>query len=137
MLPALGRPLFQLRFSPAVVAEFQRHSLQKGAWTKLLTPPSAWLKEHNLLEPESELPGDFEFSAHPVAEAFARVPLFKVRWRRKYKHRMHINVAELAAYFARRGQNRGQGSGPCASPILNRKLRASLGPRVTFSCLQL
>ncbi|CAE7225139.1 unnamed protein product [Symbiodinium sp. CCMP2592] len=84
--------------SPAVVAEFQRHSLQKGAWTKLLTPPSAWLKEHNLLEPESELPGDFEFSAHPVAEAFARVCLGCLV------------------------------KGRSASPILNRKLRASLGP---------
>ncbi|CAE7938851.1 unnamed protein product, partial [Symbiodinium necroappetens] len=82
-----------------VVEEFQRHSLQRGAWTKLLAPPSAWLKEHNLLQPEAELPGDFEFVANPVAECLARVPQYKTRWRRQYTRRMHINVAELGAYL--------------------------------------
>ncbi|CAE7214139.1 unnamed protein product, partial [Symbiodinium necroappetens] len=38
-----------------------RFKLVAGAWTRLLTPPSAWLREHDLLPPESELPGDMQF----------------------------------------------------------------------------
>ena len=130
-----------------VVEEFQRHTLQRGAWTKLLAPPSAWLKEHSLLQPEAELPGDFEFSAHPVAECLARVPQFRTRWRRQYTRRMHINVAELGAYLHEEARLAGRVlsgrplcaldsqvclgalvKGRSASWILNRKLRVSLAP---------
>ena len=130
-----------------VVEEFQRHSLQRGAWSKLLAPPSAWLREHNMLEPEAELPGDFEFSAHPVAECLARVPQFRTRWRRQYTRRMHINVAELGAYLHEEARLAGRVlsgrplcaldsqvclgalvKGRSASWILNRRLRASLAP---------
>ncbi|CAE7384983.1 unnamed protein product [Symbiodinium sp. KB8] len=133
--------------SSEVVAEFQRHSVQRGAWSKLLPPPAAWLKEHNLLEAESELPGDMVFTAHPVAVAAARVPEFEVRWRREHKRRMHINVAELEAYLHEESRLAGRvrsgrplfgldsqvcigalAKGRSASPILNRKLRASLAP---------
>ncbi|CAE7600178.1 unnamed protein product, partial [Symbiodinium necroappetens] len=133
--------------SSEVVAEFQRHAVQRGAWSKLLPPPAAWLKEHNLLEPESELPGDTVFTAHPVAEAAARVPVFEVRWRREHKRRMHINVAELEAYLHEESRLAGRvlsgrplfgldsqvcigalAKGRSASPVLNRKLRASLAP---------
>ena len=133
--------------SSEVVAEFQRHSVQRGAWSKLLPPPAAWLKEHNLLEPESELPGDMVFTAHPVAVAAARVPVFEVRWRREHKRRMHINVAELEAYLHEESRLAGRvlsgrplfgldsqvcigalAKGRSSSPILNRKLRASLAP---------
>ena len=130
-----------------VVEEFQRHSLQRGAWTKLLAPPSAWLKEHNLLQPEAELPGDFEFVANPVAECLARVPQYKTRWRRQYTRRMHINVAELGAYLHEEARLAGRVlsgrplcaldsqvclgalvKGRSASWILNCRLRASLAP---------
>ena len=85
--------------NPLVVEEFQRFALQRGAWSRLLPPPAAWLKEHDLLEPESELPGDTVFTALPVAEAFARVPAYRTRWRKPYKARIHINVAEIGAYL--------------------------------------
>ena len=133
--------------APAVVEEFQCHSLQRGAWTKLLAPPSAWLKEHSMLQPEAELPGDLEFTAHPVAECLARVPQYATRWRRQYTRRMHINVAELGAYLHEEARLAGRVlsgrplcaldsqvclgalvKGRSASWILNRKLRASLAP---------
>ena len=132
---------------PKVVSEFQRFALQRGAWTHLLAPPAAWLKEHNLLEPEAELPGDTVFTAHPVAEMFARVPQYRTRWRREYKARIHINVAELGAYLHEEARIAGRVrsgrpltgldsqvclgalvKGRSASGVLNKMLRASLGP---------
>ena len=73
MLQALGKRLLRLTLRWALPRSFSG-MLQRGAWTRLLTPPSAWLREHDLLSPESELPGDMQFVTHPVAEAAARVP---------------------------------------------------------------
>ena len=91
----------QADLRPQVAEEFQRHALQRGAWTRLLSPPAAWLREHALLDAEAELPGDFIFGTHPVAEAVSRVPAYRCLWRREYKARIHINVAELGAFPAR------------------------------------
>ena len=133
--------------SASVVSEALRHSLQKGAWSRLLSPPSAWLKEHDMLEPQQELPGEQPFAAHPLAAALAQVPQFRVLWRREYKSRVHINVAELEAYLREEARLAGRAcaakalfgldsqvalgalvKGRSASPILNRMLSASLGP---------
>ncbi|CAE7334124.1 unnamed protein product [Symbiodinium microadriaticum] len=130
-----------------VAEEFFRHALQRGAWTRLLTPPSAWLREHDLLSPESELPGDMQFVTHPVAEAAARVPAYRCLWRQEYRTRMHINIAELGAYLREESRLAGRCKsvrqlfgldsqvclgalvkGRSASPALNRMLQASLGP---------
>ncbi|CAE7335394.1 Khsrp, partial [Symbiodinium sp. CCMP2456] len=55
-----------------IADEAYRHSIQKGAWTRLLTPQSAWLRSHDLLEPLSELPGDDEgYRASPLYCALA------------------------------------------------------------------
>ena len=133
--------------SASVVSEAVRHSLQKGAWSRLLSPPSAWLKEHDMLEPQQELPGEQPFAAHPFAAALAPVPQFRVLWRREYKSRVHINVAVLEAYLQEEARLAGRAcaakalfgldsqvalgalmKGRSASPILNRMLSASLGP---------
>jgi len=42
---------------PALAAEFSRFSLKKSNWTKLLPPGKAWLRQHELLSVEEELPG--------------------------------------------------------------------------------
>ena len=39
-----------------VATEGVRQSIQKGAWTRLLSDTAAWLREKELLEPELELP---------------------------------------------------------------------------------
>ena len=137
----------QAALHPAVAEEFLRHSLQRGAWTRLLSPPAAWLREHALLEPEGELPGEEAFQAHPVAEATARVLQYRCLWRREYKRRIHINVAELGAYLREEARLAGRCSGGrflagldsqvclgalikgrSASHVLNDMLTASLGP---------
>ena len=130
-----------------VSEELLRHTLQRGAWTRLLSPPAAWLKQHSLLEPGDELPGEVSYSAHPVADAAARVPAYRCLWRREYKNRVHINVAELGAYLREEARVAGRHSasrplfgldsqvclgclckGRSASGVLNRMLAASLGP---------
>ena len=137
----------QADLHPQVAEEFQRHALQRGAWTRLLSPPAAWLREHALLDAEAELPGDFIFGTHPVAEAVSRVPAYRCLWRREYKARIHINVAELGAYLREEARLAGRViagrilcgldsqvclgalvKGRSASPVLNRMLASALGP---------
>ncbi|CAE7286931.1 unnamed protein product [Symbiodinium microadriaticum] len=93
------------------------------------------------------LASEVTYSAHPVAEAAARVPAYKCLWRREYKNRVHINVAELGAYLREEARVAGRYpasrplfgldaqvclgclcKGRSASGILNRMLAASLGP---------
>ena len=85
--------------SRAIAREFLRRSLQKGAWIRLLAPAAAHLREQQLLEPEAELPDDEVFSTHPVAVAAATVPVYACAWRKEYKARVRINVAELEAFL--------------------------------------
>ena len=73
--------------------------MQKGAWTRLLSAPGAWLKEHGLLEVESELPGGDVFSALPLYVGLATCPRYTELWRKSYKSKVHINVAELQAFL--------------------------------------
>ena len=85
---------------PAAVAqEAYRHSVQKGTWTRLLSQPGAWLKDHGLLDVESELPGGDVFVALPLYVGLATCPQYFELWRKSYKNKVHINVAELQAFL--------------------------------------
>ena len=44
-----------------IVLELCRHCLFKGTWTHLLPAGHAWLREHDLLAVDEELPDDFQF----------------------------------------------------------------------------
>ena len=140
---------------PASVAqEAYRHSVQKGAWTRLLSAPGAWLKEHGLLNVESELPGGEVFSALPLYLGLATCPKYTELWRKRYKSKVHMNVAELQAFLreeARAGHRKpdsrmifGLDSQVCigavakgrsASPKLNQLLCRSI-PAVAGSQIQ-
>eukprot|EP00439_Symbiodinium_sp_Y106_P074686 s1878_g14.t1 len=138
----------------SVAQEAYRHSAQKGAWTRLLSAPGAWLKEHGLLNVESELPGGEVFSALPLYLGLATCPKYTELWRKRYKSRVHINVAELQAFLreeARAGHRKpdsrmifGLDSQVCigalakgrsASPKLNQLLCRSI-PAVAGSQIQ-
>ncbi|CAE7512666.1 unnamed protein product [Symbiodinium sp. KB8] len=82
-----------------VAREGVRQSIQKGAWTRLLADTAAWLREKDLLEPERELPDGFVFPAPPLYVGLACYPAYSELWRREYRSRVHINVAELEAYL--------------------------------------
>ena len=77
--------------------EFQRHALQKGLWSKLLTPEAALRRERGDLAAAEELPeGPYDF--HPiwqeVTETMQLRPLGKVK---KIRRRRHINIGEVEA----------------------------------------
>ena len=111
-----------------VADEAYRHSVQKGAWTRLLTPQSAWLRSHDLLEPQNELPGDDEgYRASPLYCALAACPRYSELWSREYKSRVHINVAELDAFL--REERRSGARRPCS------RLLFGIDSQVTIGCV--
>ncbi|CAE7216755.1 unnamed protein product [Symbiodinium sp. CCMP2456] len=133
--------------APEVSEELLRHTVQRGSWTRLLSPQAAYLRQRCLLEPSDELPGEVSYFAHPLAEAAARVPAYKCLWRREYRNRVHINVAELGAYLREEARVAGRYvasrplfgldsqvslgclcKGRSSSGVLNRMLAASLAP---------
>ena len=111
-----------------VANEAYRHSVQKGAWTRLLTPQSAWLRSHDLLEAHRELPGDDEvYRASPLYCALAACPRYSELWSREYKSRVHINVAELDAFL--REERRSGARRPCT------RLLFGIDSQVTIGCV--
>ncbi|CAE7636023.1 unnamed protein product [Symbiodinium sp. CCMP2456] len=137
----------EARVAPEVTEELWRHTVQRGSWTRLLSPQAAYLKQRCLLESADELPGEVSYSAHPLAEAAARVPAYRCLWRREYRNRVHINVAELGAYLREEARVAGRYvasrplfaldsqvslgclcKGRSSSGVLNRMLAASLAP---------
>ena len=137
-----------------VAREGVRQSLQKGAWTRLLADTAAWLREKDLLEPERELPDGFVFPAPPLYVGLACYPAYSELWRREYRSRVHINVAELEAYLREEARAGGRKpthrflfgldsqvalgavvKGRSASPALNDLLSRSIAPYVGFHIL--
>ena len=132
-----------------LVLEFCRHSLYKGTWTHLLPPGHAWLREHEKLHPEQELPGDEPFEPNLLASLLATRLPYVERWRKRYHGPEHINCKEIRAYlqdesFIARAGDRlrllsgldsqvALGSlvkGRSASGALNDLIEASLGPHL-------
>ncbi|CAE7241416.1 unnamed protein product [Symbiodinium sp. CCMP2592] len=131
---------------PALSArEFYRHSLQRGAWARLLSEPQAWLKAKSLLEPEDELPGDDVYTPHPVWRLLATGLKYRQLFVAKARVSTHINLKELAGFLRleERIGNRMCGvrflcgldsqvalgalvKGRASSPAINKLLRRSL-----------
>ena len=78
--------------------ELVRHSLRKSVWNRLLSPHKAWLRSHEQLSPEEELPEDEDtYETNPLwsllATGLSHKPLFAKRKRAA----RHINIGELRA----------------------------------------
>ena len=80
-----------------VVQECARYSLKKGNWSKLLPPEKAWLRTHDILSPEDELP-DGCYNTHPLWTTLACSLEYKERWRSPCKSGQRINILELKAF---------------------------------------
>ncbi|CAE7267590.1 unnamed protein product [Symbiodinium microadriaticum] len=108
----------------------------------------------DLLAPEHELVEGTVFSAPPLYVGLACYPAYSELWRREYRSRVHINIAELEAYL--REEARAGCRKPChrflfgidsqvalgavvkgrsASPALNELLSRSIAPYVGFHVL--
>eukprot|EP00438_Fugacium_kawagutii_P002455 Skav235883 [mRNA] locus=scaffold5594:7902:12776:+ [translate_table: standard] len=125
--------------------EFQRHTLSRGAWSKLLTPWKAWLRMHEQLFEEDELPSGVPLVSHPLWLVLAKCLRFEINHVHRARAKKHINMLELQSVLeverrlaVRRGSCRyllGADSqvtlaaltkGRSASPLLNRMLQQSL-----------
>ena len=125
--------------------ELHRHCLARGSWSRLLSPWKAYLKEHDDLELEEEVPDGVPLVCHPLWVSLAEHLQYKVTLRKEVRRRQHINLLELEAVLllesrlAERGGDLryllGSDSqvtlaallkGRSSSWAVNRKLRASL-----------
>ena len=78
-------------------AELHKLALQKGAWSKLLSPVKAYWREKGWPEEESELP-DSSYDMNPVwRELVISQRFVKLGKIRKVRRRRHINVGEVRA----------------------------------------
>ena len=82
-----------------VTLELCRHSLFKGTWTHLLMPGHAWLREHDLLNVDEELPGDEAFEPNLLASFLATRLQYTEAWRKGFRGPEHINCKEVRAYL--------------------------------------
>lgn len=86
---------------PATFAEeLGRHRLTKASWSRLLSPYRAWLRSHQNLDPELEVPdGESPLAVHPLWDKLAKTLPFRTERRDKVRRRTHINISELEAYL--------------------------------------
>ena len=129
-----------------IVLELCRHSLFKCSWTHLLPAGHAWLREHDLLAVDEELPDDFQFEPNLLASLLATRLECSEIWRRGFRGPEHINCKEVRAYIIEEGHIARRGArlrtlsgldsqvalgalvkGRSASGSLNELLEGSLG----------
>ena len=77
--------------------ELRRHGLQRGLWSRLLSPAQAFLQERGDLEEEQALPGEC-YSSHPVwEEVCCALPFRQFGKIVKVGKRRPLNVGEVRA----------------------------------------
>ena len=76
-------------------SEIHRHKLNKGTWTKLLSPVRALQRLKGILPPAEELPEGKMLSSHPLWLELASCLPFEEVLREKARQVVHINVSEL------------------------------------------
>ena len=76
--------------------EMLRHSLRRSVWSKLLAPADAWMKSHDLLSAEDELPAE-TYQSNPLFELCAEAPTYRLLFSSAKSGSRHINIGELRA----------------------------------------
>lgn len=75
--------------------ELQRHSLTRGAWSRLLSPWKVWCRNHAQLFAEEELPDGVPLVSHPLWLMVAQTLQYQLFQRRLVRRKRHINLLEL------------------------------------------
>ncbi len=81
----------------ALAKEFQRHTLARGAWSRLLSPWQSWLRSHEDLDLEAELPAGVPLVSHPLWTELSQSLPFALYHRNPTSRKSHINCLELKA----------------------------------------
>lgn len=114
---------------PKVAAELSRQKLTKAAWSRLLSPWKELQRIHGGLEPQDEVPeGEEAARQHPLWTSVIKTSRFSLRWRRRTKHRCHINVSELSA--ALRAESRRCRQSPNQRILLASDSQVTLGAMI-------
>ena len=87
----------QSRVSVEFAREVHRHCLSKGSWSKLLSPWHAFLREHEELAAEDEIPDGAPLICHPLWVALAEHLQFKEKLYQAQHRKRHINLLEIEA----------------------------------------
>lgn len=83
---------------PNRTRELQRHGLQKGLWSRLLSPALALRREKGLIEDAAEELPDLSYEMHPLWETIAQsVPFRQFGRIRRVRGKRHINIGEVSA----------------------------------------
>lgn len=90
-----GTAAVKAKTTQTFVQELHRHSLSRGTWSRLLSPWQCWLKSHDMLHEDSELPEGVPLVSHPVWLALAQSFKYKLAFKKPCKSRRHINLLEL------------------------------------------
>ena len=84
--------------SSPLATEMGRQRLTRAAWSRLLTPFQAVQKIHGSLSPADEVPeGQEPATEHPLWSKVVKSSYFKLQWKKRVRHRPHINVSEMSA----------------------------------------
>ena len=81
----------------SLTKEFQRHTLARGAWSRLLSPCQSWLRSHDDLDLHDELPEGVPLVSHPLWTELSRCLPFQLYHRTPCRRKQHINCLELKA----------------------------------------
>lgn len=139
---------------PKVAAELSRQKLTKAAWSRLLSPWKELQRIDGDLEPQDEVPeGEEAARQHPLWTSVIKTSRFSLRWRRRTKHRCHINVSELSAALRAESRRCRQSPnqrillasdsqvtlgamirGRSSSPALNSLLKMALPTLLAYNC---
>ena len=90
-----AQAVVQSEVPAAFTREVQRHCLSKGVWSKLLSPWKTWLRSHDNLALEDELPGGVPLVSHPLWLEISKALQFSLTLLRRVRSRKHINFLEL------------------------------------------
>lgn len=114
---------------PVLAEELVRHKLTRSAWSRMLSPWKALLREKGKLAPEDEVPdGETPCAAHLFWSALVRSQRFSTAWVRKTKRAAHINESELEA--ALRAEERSGRMGHHSRLLLGSDSQVTLGALV-------
>ena len=94
-----GQVAVSARVPTRVAEELYRHCLRKSVWTRLLGPHAEWLKRHDCLDPDEELPGEEKFDMHPLWAICAQSLEYNLMFAKKDSTAKHINISELRGFL--------------------------------------
>ena len=78
--------------------ELLRHACREGRWARLLAPSLLWLRRHDLLDPEDQLPEGDHYTGSAPWDEFIPSQQFKAHTVRESRKGEHVNISEVRSW---------------------------------------